>query len=199
MHNCLCRFALGKLNSRLAFSYLKCLLRCCMRIRTNVQLRRQYSQLLQKSCGLAWTLKQYPPMATFQFTMGVKTITRLPKIIGELFFGISGNDYLCQYLWEILGELFFGTFRQFKILLPVAKFLLPKSCPNSKIIWGVFYFCFRPALSSSFLPLACTLSAPSRGTQHHPSMAFSPWVVALECAGKRPLFVYVKCGPFDVL
>ena len=29
---------------------------------------------------------------------GVKTITRPPKIIGELLFGISGNDYVCHYL-----------------------------------------------------------------------------------------------------
>ena len=48
--------------------------------------------------------------------MGVKTITRLPKIIGELFFRISGNDYLCHYLSENFGELFFGHFRQFEML-----------------------------------------------------------------------------------
>ena len=43
--------------------------------------------------------------------MGVKTITRLPKIIGELFFGFSGNNYLHDYLPKIPGELFFGPFR----------------------------------------------------------------------------------------
>ena len=47
----------------------------------------------------------------FRLTMGVKTITRLPKIIGELFFRISGNNYLHDYLPKIPGELFFGPFR----------------------------------------------------------------------------------------
>ena len=46
-----------------------------------------------------------------QITMGVKTITRLPKMIGELFFGFSGNNYLYDYLPKIPGELFFGPFR----------------------------------------------------------------------------------------
>ena len=44
---------------------------------------------------------------------GAKTITRLPKMIGELFFGISGNNYLFYYRSKLPGELFFGPFRQF--------------------------------------------------------------------------------------
>ena len=56
--------------------------------------------------------------------MGVKTITRLPKVIGELFLGISGNNYLHDYLPKIPGELFFGPFRQFCVLLPVSNFFI---------------------------------------------------------------------------
>ena len=101
-------------------------------------------------------------------------------------------------VWEIS----FRPFQIIRIFITCFEFFYyPNLALNSRILFGGggnYYFCFRPALSSSFLLLVCTLSTPSRGTQHHPSMAFSPCAVALECAGKRPLFVYVKCGLFDV-
>ena len=43
-------------------------------------------------------------------TMGVKNITRLQNIFGELISGIPGNDYHFHYLPKILGELIFGPF-----------------------------------------------------------------------------------------
>ena len=69
------------------------------------------------------TLNFHPPPSLRDWegsTMGFKTITRLPKIIGELFFGISGNDYLCHYLSEKDGELFSAISGHLNFL-PVSK------------------------------------------------------------------------------
>ena len=94
----------------------------------------------------ASTLNEYVMhILLHKVTMGVKTLTCLPKIIGELFFGISGNDYLCHYLSEMFGEFLFGHFRQFEFLLPVS---------NSKIIWGAI-FRYIGRLRPASLPLSC--------------------------------------------
>ena len=91
--------------------------------------------------------------------MGVQTVTRLPKIIGELFFGISGNYYLCHYLLEIIGELFFGHFRQFEFLLPVSIFLPETSSKFKNYLGGNFPLFWLSPPRPVFLFLAsCCLS-----------------------------------------
>ena len=87
--------------------------------------------------------------------MGVKTITRLPKIIGELFFGISGNNYLHDYLPKIPGELFLRPFQVIlRFITCVEFFYYLKFLRNSKLFGGEIFRCIG-RLHPPCLPLSC--------------------------------------------
>ena len=88
------------------------------------------------------------------------------------------------------------------VSLPVSNLFITRILPEIRKLFGGHSFSLFPSCPL-FLFLASRMHAQhskseGRSNEHRPSMAFSPCVVALECAGKRTLFVYVKCGPFYV-
>ena len=97
-------------------------------------------------CSFISSSRLWATVSGVFFTVGVKTITRLPKIIGELFFGPSGQFRViitCTVTCRIfLGNYFSGHPGNFGFYYLFRFFLLSENFSKFKKYSGVIFFFF---------------------------------------------------------